>query len=133
MGYCINTVLNAYFDLLKPKSANIPGELDETTTGYNQQGQKPQETTVDKGCLQRLLHGILQHPTGSGAGHQILIKTILLREVGPQLSGVTSKDRQGKHNYWASNCAPPHFHFSKIMSLHETVRKKQRRKWCKFQ
>lgn len=57
-------LLNAYFDLLKPKSANIPGELDETTTGYNQQGQEPQETAVDKGCLQRLLPGILQHPAG---------------------------------------------------------------------
>lgn len=51
MGFCINIVLHAYFDLLKPKSANTPGELDGTTTGYNQQGQEPQETIVDKGCL----------------------------------------------------------------------------------
>lgn len=116
-----------YFNLLKPKSANILSRLDETTTGYNQQEQEPQETIVDKGCL---LPSILQE---SGAGHQILIKRILLREVGPQLSGVTSKDRQGKHNYWASNRAPPHFHFSKNLSLHETARKEQRKKWCEFQ
>lgn len=58
MGFCINIVLHAYFDLLKPKSANIPGELDETTTGYNQQGREPQETIVDKGCL------VAYHPAG---------------------------------------------------------------------
>lgn len=53
--------MHTYFDLLKPKSANIPGELVETTTGHNQQGQEPQETIVDKGYL---LPSILQHPTG---------------------------------------------------------------------
>lgn len=118
--------MHPYFNLLKPKSADIPGKLDETTTGYNQQEQEPQGTIVDKGCL---LPSILQHP----AGHQILIKSILLREVEPQLSEVTSKNRQGKHNYWASNRAPPHFHFFKNLSLHETVRKEQRRKRCEFQ
>lgn len=61
MGYCINIVMQAYFNLLKPKSPNIPGEIDETTTGYNQQGQEPQEIIVDKGYL---LPSILQHPAG---------------------------------------------------------------------
>lgn len=50
MGFYINIVLHIYFDLLKPKSTNIPGELYETTIGYNQQGQEPQETTVDTDC-----------------------------------------------------------------------------------
>lgn len=64
IGVLHNMVLRAYFDLLKPKSDIIPGELDETTTGYNQTGQEPQETTVDKGCM---LLSILQHPTGKGS------------------------------------------------------------------
>lgn len=49
------------------------------------------------------------------------------------LSGVTSRNSEGEHHYWASKSAPPHFHFSKKLSLHGNVRKEQRRKRWVFQ
>lgn len=61
MGYCLNIILHAYFDLLKPKSDNIPGELDKTKLATTNKGKKPQETIVDKGYLLPSIH---QHPAG---------------------------------------------------------------------
>lgn len=55
MRNCINIILHAYFDLLS-KSDNIPGELNLASTGCNQEGQEPQETIVDKGCLLLNIH-----------------------------------------------------------------------------
>lgn len=49
--------LHANFDFLKSKLANIPHELDETTTGYNQRGEEPQQRIKHKGWL---LSGILK-------------------------------------------------------------------------
>lgn len=53
-----------------------------------------------------------------------MIERILLKGGGTKaafsLSGITSRDSQREHNYWASNSASLHFHFSKRLSLHGT-------------
>lgn len=182
----IHIILHTHFDLLKSKLANIPGELDETTNGYNQWGQEPQQTIAHKGWLlptiltaklafspirnwlpcqffpsfskkgcppayeplrrhwdklncdtvQMGSHSHWQNPIGK----LIKISGLDLKnnvegsgsKAAVSLSGVTSRDSQGEHNYWASNSVFLHFHFSKNLLFHGTIGKEQRKKQCEF-